>query len=323
MRYALALLAVLATSAGCGGRARSSVDWEHRAAFAKGTVLRHVPAECAGGHVFIDLPAVETNEASRAAFEVLAARFLAGMETSTTDRKVLAALRDSLREEGLDPSRDTKELAICLRGSGGIVAVLGGEYSGKDVFRAFEKAAKKLGDKTPRIENQRGIEYIELGQLRVARIAPNVIAVGEDLSALIALGSESDRSAAWGYRPGLAGFARMAGDDEMFVSFAGTREEVEIEVIVRSGQAVKDLEGRRSGIADRLADTPLKKLAPAASAAQINSTSGFARFVLRGKSADVAEAIHTAAELSPAELKKVIGYVFGGTDGTGTPEHKI
>ena len=181
MRYAL--VAVLAACWGCGGRARSSVDWEHRALFEKGTVLRHVPGECAGGHVFIDLPSVEKNAASNAAFDVLAARFFAGMETNATDRRVITAVRDALREEGLEPTRDTKELAICLRGNGGLVAVFGGEYSGKDVFHAFEGAAKKLGDKVPRIENKHGIEYIELGQLRVARIAPNVVAVSEDLTA--------------------------------------------------------------------------------------------------------------------------------------------
>ena len=116
----------------------------------------------------------------------------------------------------------------------------------------------------------------------------------------------------------------MAGEDEMFISFAApSADEVEVEIIVRSEKGAKDLEGRRAGIAERLGETPLKKLAPAASAARINSASGFARFVLRGKSAEIAEAIHTAAELSPAELKKIIGYVFGGADGTGTPEHKI
>jgi hypothetical protein len=319
----LTLLAVFATStAACGGRARSAIDWQHKATFARGTVLKHVPGECAAGHVFLDLPAVEKNEASAAAVDVLSARFFAGMATTPSDRRVLTALRDSLREEGLDVVRDTKEIAICLRGAGGVVAVFGGDYSGKDVFHAFETAAKKLGDKPPKIENDKGIEYIALGQLRVARVAPNVVAIGEDLSAMIMLGDAADRSEQWGYKPGLVGFARLAGEDEMFISFADKGEDVEIELILRASGSAKDYEGKREGVADRLGDTPLKALAPAARAAQINTAAGFVRFLLRGKSRDIAQAIHTAAELSPAELKKILGHVFSGTE-SGGPEHKI
>lgn len=320
---ALAVVAALSGSlavAACGGRARSAIDWEHKAPFARGTVLRHVPAECGGGHLFLDLPAVAKNEATRAAVEVLTERFFAGMATTPSDHHVLDELHQALRAEGLDPARDTKEIAVCYRGAGGgMIAVFGGDFSGKDIFGAVTRAAAKLGDKPPEIYEKRGLEYIKLGSLRVVRVAPNVVALGEDLSALLMLGEPADRSELWGFKPGHVGFARIGGADDMFVSFTDRGPEVEVELLVRT--ASKDLESRREGVADRLADTPLKALAPAARAAQIKLGGGFAQIVLRGKSTEIAEAIRVAASLSPIELRKIVGYVFGGTD--SAPEQKI
>lgn len=322
---AFALIAALATSA-CGGRARSAVDWEHKAPFQRGTALKHVPAECAGGHMFLDLPAVEKNEATRAAVDVLAGRFFAGMATSSTDRKVIVALEKALRDEGLDPARDTKEIALCYRGPAGVIAVFAGDYSGKDIFGAVEKAAKQLGDKPPKIEEKNHVEFIRLGSLRVARVAPNVVVLGEDISAMVMLNESNDRSEQWGYQPGHVGFARLGGEEPMFISFTDKGADVEVELVLRAGKTLATFEGKRESVADRFAETPLKDLAPAVRTAKIEIKSGVARIVLRGQSGEIARAIHVASELSPGELKKILGYVFGGgggNDPSSPGEHKI
>jgi hypothetical protein len=319
MLRAVLVVFALATAA-CGGRAQSAIDWEHKAPFQRGTVLRHVPAECGGGHLFLDLPAVAKNEATRAAVDVLTERFFAGMASTPGDHHVIDALHKALRDEGLDPARDTKEIAICYRGGdGGMIAVFGGDFSGKDVFGAVSKAATKLGDKPPDIFEKKGLEYMKLGTLRVVRVAPNVVALGEDLSALLMLGEPADRSELWGFRPDHAGFAHIGGADEIFIAFADRGAEVEVELIVRT--AGKDLSSRRDGVADRLETTALKALAPAVRTAKIQTNGPAARIVLRGGTPEIAEAIRVAASLSAAELKKIVGFVFGGAD--AAPEHKI
>lgn len=324
---ALALLfAVGSTTLGCGARASSaSASATKRAPFQPGTVLRHAPPSCAGGHLFLDLPRAEKNEATRLAVEVLAGRVVGGIGTSPRDRRVFAALGDGLRGEGLDPVRDTKELAICYPNEhAGPIAVFGGDYSGKDVFRAIGRAAAQLGEKAPPVEERDSVQFVRLGSVIIARVAPNVIAVGDDLERLTPLATEADRSARYLYSPGLVATA-VIGDanDGVRLRIAESGAEVSIELSIRTNLSDAQLESRREGAATRLEETPLRMLAPLASSAKITTGDGRAKLELRGRSSDVGSALQTASELPPNELKRILAYVFGGRDGTGTPEQKI
>lgn len=324
---ALALFFAIGTIAtGCHGRAKSAAEWASKpTAFQRGTVLRHAPDSCAGGRLFLDLEAAEKNVATRAAVEVLASRITGGIAATPSDRRVFMALRDALRDEGLDPVRDTRELAVCYPGGDrGITAVFGGDYSGKDVFRAITAAAEHLGDKPPRVEERQGIEYVRLGRLVIARVSPNVVAMGDDVALLASLAAETDRSSRYDYRPGLVAAALIGDDiDGMRLRFADAGEDVLVDVSLRVKDSLDELEKRRSGVASRLDETPLRGLSPLVANAKITVAAGRARFEMRGRSADVANALQTATELPPNELKRIVGYVFGGADGTGSPEHKI
>jgi hypothetical protein len=323
---ALGLSIAIGTIAiGCHGRAKSASDWSSKKTpYQHGTVLHHAP-DCAGGHLFLDLAAAEKNVATRAAVEVLSSRMLGGIAASPSERRAFNAIGDALRDEKLDPGRDTKELALCSLGAeGGLVAVFGGDYSGKDVFRAIGAAAERVGDKPPPIEERQGIEYVRLGKLVIARVSANAVAIGEDVALLVSLGRDADRSAAYGYAPGLVAVAQIGtGGDAIGLRFAGAGEDVLVEVTMVVKDSVEVLERRRSGVATRLDETPLRGLSPLATNAKISVAGGHARFEMRGRAADVANAIQTAAELPPNELKRIIGYVFGGADGTGGPEQKI
>jgi len=324
---ALALVIVVgATAIGCHGRAKSAAEWSSKKTpFQSGTVLRHAPDVCNGGHLFLDLPRAEKNDATRVAVEVLAGRMVGGVASSTSDRRVFSALRDALRAEGLDPVRDTKELAVCYPGEhAGVIAVFGGDYSGKDIFRAIGSAAEHLGDKPPRVEERHGVEYVRLGRLVIARVSANVMALGDDVALLTSLADDVDRSSRYLYTPDLVAAARIGTEDDgIRVRVADAAQDVSIEISLRTNKTADDLESRRVGVASRVGETPLRGLVPLASNAKISVANGRAKLELRGHATDVANALQTAADLPPNELKRVIAYVFGGADGSGTPEHKI
>ena len=324
---ALVLALVVGSAAiGCHGRAKSATEWStKKTAFVSGTVLRHAPDSCAGGHLFLDLPRAEKNDATRVAVELLAGRLVGGVVSSTSERRVFGALRDALREEGLDPVRDTKELAVCYPGeNAGVVAIFGGEFSGKDIFHAIGSAAERLGDKPPQVEERNGVEYVRLGRLVIARLAANVVAIGDNVALLTSLGAEVDRSSRYQYTADLVAAAQI-GDDAhgIRVRVADVPPDVSIEISVRTNKSATELASRRDGVASRVAETPLHRLGPLAANAEITVSNGRANFSLRGRASDVADALQTAADIPPQELKRVIAYVFGGADGTGTPEHKI
>jgi len=320
---ALVLLTAALTATGCHGRARSATEWSStKTAFAAGSVLRHAPEICAGGRLFLDLPRAEKNEATRVAVGVLGARMLGGAYATTGTRRVFGALRDALRDEGVDLARDTKELVVCFPGEhAGVIAVLAGDFSGKDLFRAIERAGASLGEKTPPVDERHGVEFMRLGRVAIARVAPNVVAIGDDMDVLATLGAATDRSASYLYAPGLVAAAQIGDDVAVRITDAG--EDVALDISLRTKKSGDELESRRAGVASRIEETPLHGLGPLAANAKITVAGGRARLELRGRSADVAGALQTAAELPPNELKKMLAYVFGGADGTGTPEHKI
>lgn len=317
----LTLSALVAAAPACHRTPKSAVDWQHRAPYAPGTALRHVPASCAGGHLYVDLPAARKNEALRTAVELASDRFLAGAAKSPNDKRALDALRTALVEEGIDLGRDTREIAACWAGGeSGVVFTVGGEFSGKDVFAAVQRASEQLGDKVPEVEVAGGVPFVRLGGILLARPAPNVVALAEDAATLSTLGKPNDRAATWGVTAGRAIVARLGEGDDLWFACTDRGAEVEVQLVTHTKKTAAEMESRRPSVADRLGDTPMKMLAPAVRAAQIAATGDTATFTLRAKSSDAAWALRAAVDLAPGELRRIVGYVFAAGEPGGAGE---
>jgi len=316
----LVFAAALAVPA-CRSAPKSAVDWQQKAPYQAGTALRHVPPSCAGGHLYVDLPVARRNEALRTAIEIATDRFVAGAARSANDKRSIGALNEALHEEGVDLGRDIKELAACWAGGdAGVVFTVGGDFSGKDVFGAVQKASAKLGDKQPEVEVARGVPYVRLGAVLIARPAPNVLALGEDLAALTALGKPNDRASAWGVTEGRAAVARLGKADDVWVALSDRGAELEIQLVTHTKKTAAEMEARRSGVADRLGETPLKMLVPAVRATTIAESGGTATFTLRPRTSDAAWALRAAVDLAPGELRRIVGYVFAAGEPGGAGE---
>lgn len=307
----------------CHRQPKSAVDWQHKIPYEPGTALRHVPASCAGGHLWVDLPAARKNEAMRTAVELATDRFVAGAARSANDKRALGALKAALGEAGVDLERDTREVAACWPGGeAGVVFTVAGDYSGKDVFGAVQRASEKLGDQPPEIEVARGVPFVRLGSIVIARPAPNVLALGEDVATLASLARSEDRASTWGVTAGRAIVARIGGDDDVWLSSTDRGPEVEIQLTTHTKKTAVEMTSRRAGVADRLGETPLKMLGPSVREATITADGTTATFTLRPKSSDAAWALRAAVDLAPGELRRIVGYAFGGGE-AGGPGEKI
>lgn len=310
---------LLAVAPGCHRRPASAVDWEHRAVYEPGTALRHVPQDCAGGHLYVDLPAARRNEALGTAIELASDRFLAGAAKSSRDKRALAALGEAFRDEGFVFGRDVKELGACWgAGNTGVTFTLGGDFSGKDLFRAVRRASERLGEEPPEVAVMSGVPYVRIGGLALARPAPNVLALGEDVGLLASLGKPNDRAAEWGVTNGRALVGRLGAEDDVWLACTDRGPELELQLMTHTKRAAAELEVRRPGVSERLAQTPLKMLSAAVLGTEIVTKAGTATFTLRPRSSDAAAALRVAVDLPPGGLRKIFGYVFGGGgDGGG------
>lgn len=316
----LAVLAALPVSAGCRGRAKSAIDWQTKVPHAHGTALMHVPASCPAGHLYVDLQAVLANEATAATAEIVGEKLGAEMTDTPAEREGLRALRAAFKREGIELLRDVREIALCFRGdTGGLVAVVSGELSGKDVLGAIRRATAEQGDEPPELRVAAGVPYVQLGRVAVGRPAANVIVLGDDPALIGTLKTPTDRAAAWGATPGRILVARQHGDLDAEIAVSDQGDDVVIEGRMPFSKTKDVLEGVRDRAAARLVDTPLAILSDPVRSMSVDVEGGRALLVVRAKSSLIADAIRRMTQLGPGDFKKILGYVLA----PDTQEQKI
>lgn len=309
MRRILLALALSSSVVACRGKApKSAIAWEQKTPYAKGTIFQHLPATCAGGSLYIDVPAVLKNEATASTAETMAARIAKDFNKSS-GKEGSNALTKAFRDEGFEPLRDTKEIAVCYRGSETTLYVFAGDYSGKDLLGALQKATSGKGEEL-KIENVHGVPTLSLERLTFARVAPNVLVMGEDVSAATRLSKPFDRSGEWGWKNGRILLAELAGPDHWHFAVAESGPDIDFVATSHTKLSLPDLEQGRARVAKRLEETPLKLLSKPASTTKIDLATGTATYSVRLPASVVAEAVRIVAELPPGEMKRILGYLL-------------
>lgn len=310
MRSLLVALSLFVALPACGGRTKSAADWQQKTPYARGTVLHHIPDACPHGSVVIDLQRAVQNEATALLVDRFGARLAGAMGTAEGLDKLKVAMRD----EGFDPLRDTREIAFCDRGDVQYF-IFGGDFSGKDIFRAVQKAT---GDDAPTVREVDGVQAITLGHehpMDYLRVAPNVIVVSKDGAGAAKLRADRDRSAAFEWTNDRIAVASFGGSEQLhvLVSERGGELEVTAEVRIKATQA--ELETRKGNAAKKLVDTPLKMLSAPVSAMTVESAGGRARLTLRASTSTAADAIRTLLEMPKEQTDELLRFVLSPDGG--------
>jgi hypothetical protein len=309
MRRIFFALALLASTAACRGKApKSSIAWEQKTPYTKGSIFQHVPATCAGGSLYIDLPAVLKNEATAQTAESMAARIARDFNKSS-GKEGSNAVTKAFRDEGFEPLRDTKEIAVCYRASESTLYVFAGDYSGKDLLGALRKAASSKDDEL-QIENVHGVPTLSLEKLTFARVAPNVLVMGEDVMAATRLSKPFDRSSEWGWKSGRILLAELAGPDHWHFSVGEAGPDIDFVATSRTKLTLPELEQGRARVSKRLEETPLKLLSKPAETTKIDVAAGTATYSVRLPASIVAETVRIVTELPPGEMKRILGFLL-------------
>ena len=149
----------------------------------RASILDHLPAECARGRLFVDVPRLLAGTGSQ---DELAQRL--GEAFQGADPKRSRAALSVLKEGGLDPATSLHQIAACIDRENGFTAAVELDLSQLrgDFLALLNAAAKQAGRPPAAIKTEGALTYLAVPDrpVLVARMGPGVVVVASDLTRL-------------------------------------------------------------------------------------------------------------------------------------------
>ncbi|GAC1313555.1 MAG: hypothetical protein NVSMB14_14620 [Isosphaeraceae bacterium] len=293
-------------------------------AYKIGEALKHVPSSCKAGYAYLNVFALLKNEAVASNFGILQQKMLDAMkDKNAANAKTTGKALKSLKTQGIEPIKDVKEFVLCAPADWKApLALVGGNFSGKDVLTALVKANREASDEEAEgIEKKtkEGVSYLKMKKSGVlAQVAPNVLAYGEGRDEVLALKEISGGADDWDVGKGkilavhvrdkknnVVGGITENGDD---LDFVGAIELTghEGDSLQKDPAAFKtQFRQMLNQLADKIDKTPFKNLSDDVRGAKIEIDGRKVIVTVKLPSSELGLAIKTAAESSDSDLQSV------------------
>ncbi len=290
--------------------------------YAHGDVLKHVPKDCKVARLYVDVQALQKNDAFATNVDSLEEKLVSSMKDDDADkgRKVLKALKKA----GIDPSKDVRELAMCGDAKNDFVLAIGGDFAGKKPLDAISKAIEASGDDAPKHTTSDDVDLLVLKGKKKAEesylgeVAPGVLVVADDKDSVSALKAEKDRSTDWNvakdrlavfdYREkGRMGFdlTLTSAEDAVLGKFVGTFEDSTGAKMKADPKAFETQFGKMAGqLSKKIEETPFKAIAPDVKATKIAVDGNVVTVTITVANDHLGSAIKAIAAAKPDELAK-------------------
>jgi len=288
----------------------AKIEYEH------GDALKYVPASCPRSYGYIDLAAIMRNEGVAANFDTIQRKLTEKLASGKAGEKMSRAL-DELSAKGVDLLRDPREIAVCSKDKGDLVVVVGGAFSGKDVLGAISSANAASGEGALVRKRIDGVSLVRLRKKGViAHIAPNVLAIGDDESAIVALKSAPGGGVGWDVGKGRLFLMHTVDKKEepidVHVTDKGSELELQFAMEMRGKAALgvktnpkefkAEMRKKIDEQADKLERGPFKNLGPHFRRTTIDVIGARVVFRTTVPSGEIAVAIKGAAQANDADL---------------------
>jgi hypothetical protein len=290
------------------------------ATYAIGDVLKHVPGDCKGGRVYLDLSRLLKNEGLEKSAEALEEKLASSMKKG--DAKAAGKAFKKLKKAGIDPARDVREVALCLDSSKDEpVIAFGGAFADKDPIEAVRQAIDEASESdTKKKETEEGIPYIKNDGFFFAAVTPNVVVLTKDKGSLAKLAKDRDPDDAWNAGKGrilafdvkdkktgnFSGQITEDGDDLKVVFAVDFKGELGENIADDPKNFKRGLEEQLAKVSTRLRKGPFKKIADDLREAKIKVDGSKVTLTLTVPAADLGDALKRAAEADEAELAAAI-----------------
>jgi hypothetical protein len=295
-------------------------DGEAAVKYKNGDALKHVPGTCKAGYAYLNLGAFLKNEAIASNADSLQEKLGDAMKSGKDAKKASKALK-ALKKSGFDFTKDIKEFAMCAPSDWkDPVAIVGGNFSGKDILGALVKANDATGDGGDLEKKESdGISYLKMKKGVLALVGPNVIAVGDHKDDVFELKKKGSGADAWDVGKGRIFAMHVVDKKDMNVDGSITENgdnldfKVAVEMNGSQGEQMKanpaqfktEFKKMANQIADKLEKTPFKNLADDIRGAKIEIDGSKVTVTITSPASELALAIKTAAEASEDDLGKM------------------
>jgi hypothetical protein len=290
--------------------------------YARGDVLRHVPKECSMLRLYVDVRALQKNEAFAANTETLQEKLTTAMKDDGGEKgqRVMKALKKA----GIDPTKDVRELAMCGQGKDDYVIAIGGDFTAKDPLDALSKAFEDSGDDAPKPSETDGVKMLELkgkkGKSFIGAVSPGVLVLASDKDVVAGLKDAKPKGADWNVDDDRLAFfyfrekGKMAFDltmstqsDGVEVKFIGTFEDKTGDKMKEAPKAIEAEFVKMAGkFGTKMAGTPFDAVGSDVKATKISVAGNVVTLILDVANDHLAKLIKAVAESTPKELKSAL-----------------
>ena len=219
--------------------------------FSRGDVLKHVPKQCDLARAYVDYAGLLSDPALKVHADKIDDKIAQGLK-GDQGKKAEEALK-ILKKAKIDPGKDIKEFAVCANDKDDVVAVVGGDFAGKDVLGAIQKLAAldDDSDKEMKKKDGDGFSYLKgKGKGVIAQLTPNVFAIADSVDDFADLVKANDQSSKFDAGKGrllvVKGASKKDGIDDGEVELTNKGDNLELGVTATlSGKAMKDIAGSK------------------------------------------------------------------------------
>lgn len=290
--------------------------------YAQGDVLRHLPKECTMLRLYVDVRALQKNEAFAANTDTLQEKLTTAMKDDGGEKgqKVMKALKKA----GIDPTKDVREIAMCGQGKDDYVMAIGGDFTAKDPLDALSKAFEDSGDDAPKPSETDGVKMLELkgkkGKSYIGSVAPGVLVLANDKDVVAGLVDAKPKGSDWDVDHDRLAFfyfrekGKMAFDltmstqtDGVEVKFIGTFEDKTGDKMKEAPKAIEAEFVKMAGkFGTKMAGTPFDAIGSDVKATKISVAGNVVTVILGVANDHLAKLIKAVAESTPKELKSAL-----------------
>ena len=167
-------------------------------ATASADVLKHMPKDCDEGRVFVNLGKLLAGGDLGTSVDTLIGK---AMSSGKADDKKAAEVMKTLKDGGIDPVKDIREIAVCAnKDKKKTVVAISMEPKAEKPADVFAKAAEVGDGKAPTKEEKDGATFLKsaTGNSSMAVIGKNMLLMGDDQAFLAGLVKGSDGAGDFG-----------------------------------------------------------------------------------------------------------------------------
>ena len=147
-------------------------------------VLKHMPKDCDEGRVYVNVGKLFAGGDLGSSLDTIVGK---AMAQGKADDKKAEAVMKTLKEGGVDPLKDIREVAVCAnKDDKKTVVVVSMEPKAEKPADVFAKAAEAATGKAPTKEEKDGATWVQSAEDKavMAFVGKNVMLIGEDKEVL-------------------------------------------------------------------------------------------------------------------------------------------